>query len=348
MGQTLLMTPGQASMSNTTQGVRRAHHGMLLWALIVGMSFPAVGMMSEGLPPLLLTAIRFAIAALAIWPLVWRKCGRWPSLPGLALYAFMGLSLAGFFGTMFWAAHHTSALSMATLYVSVPLLAYYLGRGFGVEQRAGQLLGILALGAVGALGLAWAEAGGQFSELEFGIAEAAFFVGCLASALYPVLSKWGLNRGWLSQRAEVRTFWSLLTGSVLVGLLGLFGEVPQQLMNMTLLDALVLAYLGVFSSGMTFWLTQRATALLTPAAVTAYSYLVPFVSMLLLFIYQPQHIGWHWLPGSLLVVLAIALLLNRGVANRRPDHGIQSQRRQPEGRAGDSFPGVSQRALPIH
>ncbi len=320
-------------MSNTTQGVRRAHHGMLIWALIVGMSFPAVGMMSEGLPPLLLTAIRFVIAALAIWPLVWRKPGRWPSLPGLVLYAIMGLSLAGFFGAMFWAAHRTSALSMATLYVSVPLLAYYLGRLFGVEQRAAQLLGILILGAIGALGLAWAETGGQLSELQFGVGEAAFFVGCVASALYPVLSKFGLNRGWLSQRAEVRTFWSLLTGSVLVGLLGLIGEVPQQLMTMTLMDAAVLAYLGVFSSGMIFWLTQRATAVLTPGAVTAYSYLVPFVSMLLLFIDQPQRIGWHWLLGSLLVVLAITLLLNRDAANRRPDQRFQPQLPQQACRA---------------
>ena len=328
MEQTQLMTPRQASMSNTTQDVRPANHGMLIWALIVGMSFPAVGMMSEGLPPLLLTAIRFVIAALAIWPLMWRKPSRWPSLPGLALYAIMGLSLAGFFGTMFWAAHRTSAMSMASLYVSVPLLAYYLGRLFGVEQRAGQLLGILILGALGALGLAWAEAGGQLSELQFGIAEAAFFVGCLASALYPVLSKFGLNKGWLSQRAEVRTFWSLLTGSVLVGLLGVILEVPQQLATMTLWDVLLLTYLGVFSSGMTFWLTQRATAVLTPGAVTAYSYLVPFVSMLLLFIDQPQRIGWHWLPGSLLVVVAIALLLNRDTANRHPNQHFQPQVRQ--------------------
>ena len=303
-------------MFNMAQGVTRAHLGMLLWALFVGLSFPAVGLMSEGLPPLLLTAIRFAIAALAIWPLVWRKPDRWPSLPGLALYAFMGLSLAGFFGTMFWAAHRASALSMATLYVSVPLLAYYLGRAFSVERRASQLLGILTLGAVGALGLAWAETGGQPGDPQFGIGEAAFFVGCLASALYPVLSKWGLNRGWLSQRAELRTFWSLLTGSVLVGLLGLIVEAPQQLTNITLLDGLLLAYLGVFSSGMTFWLMQRATAVLTPGAVTGYSYLVPFVSMLLLFIDQPQRIGWHWLPGSLFVVLAIALLLRPDAIKR--------------------------------
>lgn len=303
-------------MSNAMQGVTRAHSGMLLWALIVGLSFPAVGLMSEGLPPLLLTATRFAIAALAVWPLVWRKPDRWPSLPGLALYAFMGLCLAGFFGTMFWAAHRATALSMASLYVSVPLLAYCLGRGFGVEPRAGRLLGILALGAAGALGLAWAETGGQLGELRFGIGEAAFFVGCLASALYPVLSKWGLGRGWLSHRAAVRTFWSLLTGGVLIGLLGLIWEAPRALATMTLFDALLLAYLGVFSSGMTFWLLQRATAVLTPGAATAYTYLVPFVSMLLLFIGQPQRIGWHWLPGSLLVMLTIGLLLRRDAIKR--------------------------------
>ncbi|MFT5118094.1 MAG: drug/metabolite transporter (DMT)-like permease [Kiritimatiellia bacterium] len=321
------MAPEQASIAKERDDVRRAHSGMLLWALIVGMSFPAVGMMSEGLPPLLLTAIRFAIAALAVWPWVWRTHDHSPSLRGLALYALMGLSLAGFFGTMFWAAHRTSALSMASLYVSVPLLAYYLGRLFGVEQRALQILGILILGAVGALGLAWAETGGQFAELQFGIAEAVFFIGCVASALYPVLSKFGLNRGWLSQRAEVRTFWSLLTGSVLIGLLGLITEMPRQLETITLMDALVLIYLGVFSSGITFWLTQRATAVLTPAAVTAYSYLVPFASMLLLMIGQPQHIGWHWLPGCFLVVLAIALLLKRGAARRN-----SKQSKKPSGR----------------
>ena len=318
----------QAATDTTSKSEMNSHLGMLLWALIVGSSFPAVGMMSEGLPPLLLTAIRFAVAALAILPLRWGKSDTWPSLPGLTLYAFMGLSLAGFFGTMFWAAHRTSALSMATLYVSVPLLAYFLGRVFGVERRASQLLGILLLGAVGALGLAWSETGGQSTELQFGLAEAAFFVGCVASALYPILSKWGLNHGWLSPRAELRTFWSLFTGSVLVGLLGLIWEDPQLLIPLTLSDGLLLMYLGVFSSGMTFWLTQRATAVLTPSAVTAYSYLVPFVSMLLLFIEHPQSIGWHWLPGSLLVVLSIALLLKRGTDSHRSDQRFQPKVRQ--------------------
>lgn len=85
---------------------------------------------------------------------------------------------------------------------------------------------------------------------------------------------------------------------------------------------------------MTFWLTQKATAVLTPAAVTGYSYLVPFVSMLLLFIEQPQRIDWHWLPGSQLVVVAIVLLLKRDAANRRPDKLFKPHKRQQACNAG--------------
>src|SRR5690625_7689386 len=80
---------GQGSVAS------RAHLAMLLWAVIVGLSFPAVGLLTEGLPPLLLTALRFAIAALALWPLLRNRPGRWPGFRGLLLYGVMGLSLAG-------------------------------------------------------------------------------------------------------------------------------------------------------------------------------------------------------------------------------------------------------------
>jgi drug/metabolite transporter (DMT)-like permease len=315
-------------MQDKRQDVTRAHLGMLLWVLIVGLSFPAVGLMSEGLPPLLLTALRFAIAALAIWPLVWRAPDRRTSLPGLALYAVMGLCLAAFFGSMFWAAHRTTALSMAVLYVSVPLMAYCLGRGFGVERPAGRLVAILALGAAGALGLAWAESG-DLEGVRFGAAEAVYFTGCLASAFYPVLSKWGLQKEWLSDRAALRTFWRLAVGAVLIGLLGLAWESPLALAAMTVPDLLLVAYLGIFSSGVTFWLMQRAAAALTPGAATAYTYLTPFVSMLLLLAADPQRISWQWLPGSMLVVLAIALLLRRDAGSPSWRQGAATPVRSP-------------------
>ncbi|WP_280554319.1 EamA family transporter [Halomonas sp. 25-S5] len=292
---------------------RAAHLGMLLWAVLVGLSFPAVGAMSE-LPPFSLTALRFVIACCGLWWLARCSPDFLPAWRRLPLYALMGLCLAGFFGAMFWAAHHATALSMATLFVTVPLLAFLLGLGFGVERLAWRLPAILALGAAGALGLAFAESLAKGGRLQFGIGEAVFFLGCLSTALYPVLSKWGLATGRLPGSAAVRTFWSLGLGAVLIGLLGLAIEPVGRLATMTGPDLLLLVYLGLFSSALTFWLLQRATSALTPGAVTAYSYLVPFVSMLLLFVREPERVGWVWLPGSALVLLAIALLLRSGRA----------------------------------
>ncbi|WP_295811981.1 DMT family transporter [uncultured Nitratireductor sp.] len=302
-------------MADTEKNVTQAHLGMLLWALIVGASFPAVGFLSDGLPPLLLTALRFAIAALAMVPMVRGREDWRPNLPALLLYSLMGLCLAGFFGIMFWAAHRVTALSMSALFVTMPLIAFGLGRVLGVEPRASGLLAILGLGALGALALAMAQTGGDFSQLQFGWNEALFFVGCIASALYPVLSKWGLARNLLSKDAAARTFWSLAGGGVLIAVAGLVLEPVGALTQMRLSDFLLVAYLGVFSSGVTFWLMQRGTGVLTPGAVTAYSYLVPFVSMVVLFVTRPDLIGWHWLPGSVMVIAAITVLLRRGVGS---------------------------------
>jgi drug/metabolite transporter (DMT)-like permease len=138
-----------------------------------------------------------------------------------------------------------------------------------------------------------------------------FAMGCSGSALYPVLSKWGLERGWLSSSATLRTFWSLLAGGVSIAGLAVALETPENLARMTFTDLMIIVYLGVFSSGVTFWLMQRATSVLTPAAVTAYTYLVPSVSIVLLLINQPHRLGWQWLPGCALVLVAMTLLLHR-------------------------------------
>src|SRR5690554_2235405 len=110
-------------MAATQKEVTFAHLGMLLWALIVGLSFPIVGLINEGLPPLLLTALRFLLAGAAILPMLLRQQEARPDLRALFFYGVIGLCLACFFGAMFWAASRSSALSMSVLYISVPLLA---------------------------------------------------------------------------------------------------------------------------------------------------------------------------------------------------------------------------------
>jgi drug/metabolite transporter (DMT)-like permease len=289
----------------------RAHLDMLLRALILGLSFTLVGLTGEELPPLSLTAVRFAIGATALLPSVWRASEWLPSRRAFLLYSILGACQSAFFGAMFWTAHRLSALTMAVLYVTVPFLTYSLGVGCGMEQPSARLLGTLALGAAGALGLAWAGSSGARVTLHVGTAEAAYFVGCVGLAVYAVVSRWGLSRGWLSRHAAVRTFWSVIVGAVLIGALALIEEKPAALAHAAPPDILLLVYLGAFSTGGTFWLMQRAAAVLSPAAVTAYSYAPPFVSMLLLFAKEPQRISWRWLPGAVLVVLAMGMLIRR-------------------------------------
>lgn len=293
-----------------------AHLVMMLWALIVGWSFPVVSFLSPGLPPLMLTAVRFLIAAMVLFPVVISQRQTRPSWRALLLYLLLGSCLAAFFASLFWAAQRASALSLALLYLSVPLLSYGLGRMVKVEPRDRRVLALLWVGALGASGLVWAEQGAG-GPLSWGWAELVFLGGCVCSALYPVVSKWGLSNQWLSASAVVRTFWSLLGGSVLVVVVASGWESPWALLEMTVNDLALLVYLGVFSSGATFWLLQHATAQLSPAAVTAYSYLLPFVSMLLLWSNQPHRIGWHWGPGTLLVLICVGGLVWRDTIEKR-------------------------------
>lgn len=292
----------------------RAHASMLLWTLVVGSSFPLVATLTPGLPLLLLTALRFAIALLALLPFLPAGALSWPGVKSLLLYLALGLCLAMFFGTMFWAAARTSALSMAAIYVSVPLLAYGGSILLGLDVLARVRLQALLLGAIGALLLAWAGASDGTSASGSSLGGLVFLGGCAATALYAVLTKWGLATGWLPSNAVTRTAWSLLAGGSALAIAGLASEAPADLLNLQASDLAVVLYLGVFSTGLTFWLTQTATAALRPVEVQGYSYLVPLIPIFVQLLQAPAQVGALWLPGALLVALALWWLSGPGPA----------------------------------
>ncbi len=285
-----------------------AHAGMLLRTLIVGLSFPLVAALGNDLPLNLLTALRFFVALLATLPFLPKATGTWhPGVQGYVLYWLMGACLAAFFATQFWVAQSISSVSMASLFVSAPLFTFVIASFFGLERVNFRLLSLLVAGATGALLLVREEASaGAFA---IGRVETAYLLGCVALALHPVLSNWGLSRGWLTNDAATRSAWSLLTAAVLMTILGLLQESPVDLLRLSGSDLLIVLYLGVFSSGLTFWLSQRAVPVLSPTEIMAYSYLVPVISLALLLINEPSRLSWQWLPGTGLVLYCTCTLL---------------------------------------
>ena len=302
-------------MSVIEQTLHQAHAGLLLRSLIVGLSFPIITLLSPGLPLNFVTALRFLVALIALLPFLPKDAEVFKiGLPALGLYWLMGLCLAAFFGTMFWIAPRVSPVSMASLFVCVPLFTFLLSAVFRVERLNLQKLGLLLIGGLGALLLV--RVGASSSEFYLGSDELAYLLGCGGMALYPVLSKWGLQRGWLVKDAAVRSAWGLLAGSISMAALGLILESPGDLGRVNFRDIFVLLYLGVFSSSLTFWLSQRAMLVLNPSEIVAYTYLVPLVSMLLLFVEDPTRIGLNQLLGVVLVLFCTASLLKRNRAEK--------------------------------
>ncbi|GGC05121.1 hypothetical protein GCM10011352_34090 [Marinobacterium zhoushanense] len=265
------------NMLKTTLG---AHLLMLLWALLVGTSFPLAATFDAALSPLWLTVVRFFIAAALMLPWVVRRRGwlprTWRAWGG---YTLLGAFLAAFFGSQFVALNLTSALSVAALFVTLPAIAWLLAALVGIERTGIGRLAVLLLGALGALGLTLHGREGGFSG--FGPGEWLFLFGCACSAAYSVSSRFLVVREWLPENPLQATFWSLLIGACLMTLAALrepeAGRVFWKLLSGR--DLAVLGLLALFASFITFWILQHAMQVLMPSSVAAYCYLTPLVSL---------------------------------------------------------------------
>jgi len=262
----------------TTRG--GAHLMMLVWALLVGGSFPLAATFDAALSPLWLTVLRFFMAAALMLPWVVRTPGRLPnSLRAWAGYTLLGGFLAVFFGAQFAALNLTSALSVAALFVTLPSIAWLLARLVGIERSGLGRLAVLLVGATGALGLTLHGRSGGLSG--FGPGEWLFLAGCACSAAYSVSSRWFVVRDWLPESPLLATFWSLLIGACLMLLpaVATQGGGDSFWQRLAAADLLTLALLALFASVLTFWILQRAMQQLMPSSVAAYSYLTPLVSL---------------------------------------------------------------------
>ncbi len=279
-----------------------AHASMLLWALLVALSFFAAAKVDPVLDALPLTSLRLLLSASLFLPFL---LARRPSLPdgrALLAHAALGGLLAIYFGSLFEALKHTQALDTALLYVSVPLLTLGGERlllGKPVLQRLWPTL-VAALGALALLGLDNAH----FDAYAY----ALYGVGCLAMALYAPLSQ--RLRPWIGAERSPAALacGNLLAGGLLLALACTLTQRWEGLQGFAWQDFGWLLYLALTATLATFWLLHRAIHWLPPATVIAYSYLSGLFALLLQSYLQgraPAPLAWL---GAALIVLGIAWL----------------------------------------
>jgi drug/metabolite transporter (DMT)-like permease len=279
--------------------------------MLVATSFTVAAAITRGLDPAVLTLVRFVIAAVLFAPFVALKYSlRPPALKNLAGHGMISATIVGFFWCMFEALRSTSALHTSVIFTIVPGIsgvysAVLLGERLGRDR-------ILAL-FFGMLGALWVIFGGDVNRLlslEVNSGDLLFLLGCFLMAFYTPLVKLFHRPG--EPMAEM-TFWVLATG---VGWLLPLAGGRLQTVDLADVPSVVWAgilYLAVFTTIVTFFLTQFATLYLGPTRVMAYSYFYPAFVLV---------IDWalgHGLPPAaimpgVMVVLLATVVLQSGAA----------------------------------
>jgi drug/metabolite transporter (DMT)-like permease len=285
---------------------------MVVAACLVSTSFTVGAAITRHLDPILLTLIRFLLAALLFAPLVTLRYGLVFSFSLLLRCSLISGCLVIFFCCMFWALRYTSALNTSVIFALVPSISGGYALLLNKERLRRAHLLALGCGLVGTVWVIFRGDPGQVLAMQWNRGDLIFFAGCCAMGLYTPLIKL-LHRG---EPMAVMTLWVLVTGCLWLLLYSGadlnqvdWGRVPPELW-------LGVAYLAVFTTIITFFLTQYAVPVLGPTRVMAYSYLYPGLVLGIELVLGHGLPPLRVIPGVAVVLAAMFILQRYGVEER--------------------------------
>ncbi len=274
---------------------------MLLFAVLISVSFSLGDLAAPHIEPAALTAARFvlgagvmgALAASTMRAAHFRAFWRYPVFGGL---------LALYFILMFEALQRTDAVSTAAVFTLTPLMAAGFGWLLMRQITTGRMAAALILAAVGALWVIFRGDVGAFLKMDLGTGEQLFIIGCALHGLYTPMSRL-LNRG---EPLIVYSFGGICGGLMVTLVWGWRDVLKTDWLALPGVAWAAVFYLAISATAITFFLLQFATMRLPAAKVMAYGYLVP--SFVILWEGLLGH-GWVALPVWLGVAATIGALL---------------------------------------
>lgn len=284
----------------------KGHLAMLGFAAIVAGSFPFGAMVGPFIDPVVLNAVRFAVAAVAMWTLVLLsgQGAKGVSRAPWRYFALAGL-FAIYFVTMFEGLKTAEPVSMAAVFTLNPLLTAIFGWFVVRQVTTARMALAIVVGGLGALWVIFRGDPALAMKFEIGHGERIYFWGCIAHALYsPLLRK--LNRG----EPALAFVASILTaGAVILGVYAFRDIVNTDWAAMPAVVWWVILYTAIVATGVTFLILRYATLRLPSAKVMAYTYLVPSCVILWQLALGQGVPAAMVLPGVALTVISLLMLL---------------------------------------
>jgi len=275
---------------------------------LVATSFPVGAEITHGLDSLVLTFLRFTLAAALFVPIIVWRYG-WaglalPSLRDLARYGLLSACLVSFFWGMFAALRLTSALNTATIFALMPVVTALVAAVLLKEKLGGAARIALPVGLVGATWVIFRGDPAALISLRLGLGDGIFLAGTVALGFYGPLVKL-FHHG---QPMAQMTFWTLTTGAFWLLLLSApqlpdvaWGAVPIKVYG-------GIAYLAVFTTLITFFVVQWSSTVIGPTKVMSYTYLNPALVLVIGVALGQSAPPLATYPGLLIIIAATFVL----------------------------------------
>ncbi|EKN3979115.1 TPA: DMT family transporter [Yersinia enterocolitica] len=279
---------------------------MLGFTVLLGGSFIASATISNSLPPMVITWLRYSIASLLfIILLISQGLLKLPSYRDLGRYILISLPPLLYFGCMIISLQTTSALNSSALYTTVPLLSMIMSMVLLNTKSTWPVIVALLMGILGALLIIFKGDIAQLLQLSLIPSDYLFLFGCLGMALNPIVVK-KLHRG---EQALVLTGWSLICATLLLTAVVAYQLPDIAWRNISLITWSGVLYLATFATALSFFLFQKACIVLSPAKVSGYVYLIP-LSVIATNMILGQPINWAEIAsGAAIVVIAMGILI---------------------------------------
>jgi drug/metabolite transporter (DMT)-like permease len=282
-----------------------AHVLMLLSVLIASSSLPIGKLITNDLPPAVMMFMRFLLAAILFAPYVFIKNGlEFPPWRRMLFYSILSIPSAIFFWCMFEGLRYTSVINTGALLTLVPPItavwAFFINRETPTIFRSFGL----AIGTLGALLVVFKGDYVALIRLKFNYGDFVFIVGILFSSWErPLLKKY-----YSGEPTEVITFWTLFLGAgwLLIASISSIINVDWHSTPSKVYGGII--YLAIFTTLITFFISQKCTVQIGAIKVSAYSLLVPVFVILMSFVIGMESIELATLPGILLVIISMYLI----------------------------------------
>jgi len=271
-----------------------------------GLTWLAVRLGLEDLPPVTFSGLRFFFAALVLWPAVLLKKTRFPvDRTGWRVIAATSLlTIAIPYALQFWGQQYVSSGLAAVMFATVPVFTIVFAHlsipddRFTLQKMVGVVLGIVGVALIFSDQLRADSILAVWGCL-------GFLLGAVTHALAQVLIK---SRGQHIDPLAVATG-QITIGGVLLCLLGISLEGNPLAIDWTMQAVLSLAYLAFIGSALAFFLFYWLLRHVKVTTVTSMALIHPVVAVFAGWAVVNETLGWTVLLGTCCVLGGIAILL---------------------------------------